>query len=254
MSLPVPKDFTRFRVGETRVVAHESCASWAREVVARQTLYEWSAAHPERRMLAGRIPAFAVPLPNDGPLVVVRRAHHGGVLGPLRGDLFLPPTRAHYELLASYILANAGVRTPPVLGFAVYRAGWLMRRSDFVTLALPGRDLGAALLEKSDVAQRRAWLAPIGEMIRALTQAGAWHPDLNVRNILLVPDDSGAFKAFVLDIDRVRFVPGGDPNVRAANMARLERSMRKLRAVHGGGFDDDELRELRQLASAPAGA
>jgi hypothetical protein len=255
VSLPVPKDFSRFRVGEARVVAHESCVAWAREVIAKgSTLYDWAAAHPDRRTLTGRLPAYAVPVPNDGPPVVVRRAHHGGLLGPLRGDLFFPPTRAHYELLASYILASAGVRTPPVLAFAVYPAGWLMRRSDFVTMALPGRDLGEAFLARPEAAERRAWLAPLGELVRALTRAGAWHQDLNVRNILLVPDNTGVDHAFVLDIDRVRFAPAGDPNVRDANIARLERSVRKWRALHGLGFEEEELRELRALASAPAGA
>jgi 3-deoxy-D-manno-octulosonic acid kinase len=222
--------------------------------VATGTLYDWASAHPDRRSFTGRLPAFAVPVPDGGPVVVVRRAHHGGLLGPLRRDLFFPPTRAHYELLASYILANAGVRTPPVLAFAVYPAGWLMRRSDFVTMALPGRDLGEAFLARPEAAERRSWLAPLGELVRALTRAGAWHPDLNVRNIMLVPDSNGAANAFVLDIDRIRFVPAGDPNVRDANVARLERSVRKWRDLHGLGFEDDELRELRALVAAPAPA
>jgi 3-deoxy-D-manno-octulosonic acid kinase len=185
---------------------------------------------------------------------VIRHGQHGGVLGPLLGDVFLPPTRAPYELIASYVLTNAGVRTPPVLAFAVYPAGLLLRRSDFVTLELPGNDLGTALLGRPDVAARRSWLQPLGDLVRALTRAGAWHPDLNVRNILLVPDETGMASAFVLDVDRVQFVPPGDPNVRDANIARLERSMRKWRALHGSGFDEEELRQFREIASASANA
>jgi 3-deoxy-D-manno-octulosonic acid kinase len=256
--LPLPKEFTRFRVSDAHVVSHTACADWLRSVLERQTLYEHAANHPERRLLTGRIPSYSIPLPNDGRRVVIRHSHHGGMLGPLRGDVFFPPTRAPYELLASYILASTGVRTPPVLAFAVYRAGWLLRRSDFVTLELPGVDLGTALLEKPSQAERRAWLAPLGDLVRALTRAGAWHPDLNVRNILLVaaPDTTGAATttAFVLDIDRVRFVPPGDPTVRDANIQRLERSVRKWRTLHGSGFDDEELRELRSLSSAPGSA
>jgi len=252
--LPLPKEFSRFRVGAAHAVAHASCELWVRAVLEKETLYLWAARHSERRSLPGRVPAFAVPLPNEDRRVVIRHGQHGGLLGPLLGDVFLPPTRAPYELLASYVLANAGVRTPPVLAFAVYPAGWLLRRSDFVTLELPGRDLGTALLDGPDDLGRRSWLAPVAELVRALTRAGAWHPDLNVRNILLVPDASGAASAFVLDIDRVRFAPPGDPNVRDANIARLERSVRKFRSLHGGGFEDSELRQLREIVLAPAGA
>jgi 3-deoxy-D-manno-octulosonic acid kinase len=252
--LPVPKGFTRARVGATHLVAHESCIAWAQGVLEHETLYAWAARHPERHALPGRVPAYAVPLPNDTRRAVVRHGHHGGMLAGMLKDAFLPPTRAPYELLASYLLAGAGVPTPPVLAFAIYRAGWILRRSDFVTLALPGRDLGSALNEQPEAAARHAWLQPIGDLVRALTRAGAWHQDLNVRNILLVPNAEGLHNAFVLDVDRVRFAPPGDPNVRDANIARLERSVRKWRAQHGGGFDDAELRELRAIASAPAGA
>ena len=48
------------------------------------TLYEWAAATPERRELRGRLPAWLVPLPFDGPNVVVRRSCHGGPWWPRR--------------------------------------------------------------------------------------------------------------------------------------------------------------------------
>ncbi len=250
----MPKEFSHFRVGATRVVAHTSCVDWTREVLRTGTLYEWASRHPERRELPGRVPAFSVPMPNDGRRVVVRHGHHGGLLGPLLKDVFLPPTRAPYELLVSYVLASAGVRTPPVAAFAIYQTGWLFRRSDFVTLELTGHDLGDALMTPAAAPARGSWLASLGELMQALTRAGAWHPDLNVRNIFLVPDATGVDRAFVLDVDRVRFAPPGDPNVQAANLARLERSVRKMREQNGAGFDDDELRQLRSLAAMPSRA
>ena len=101
---------------------------------------------------------------------------------------------------------------------------------------------------------RRGWLAPIAALIRSLTNIGAWHPDLNVGNVLLVESDAGAWDAYVLDIDRLQFAPPSDPTVRDANLDRLERSIRKLRAQFGVGFDDAEMRQLRELASVAAPA
>lgn len=255
MSQTVPRDFSRFRAGTTQAIAHEAHLPWVRGVIEREPLYAWAAQQPDRRSFLGRVPAFSVPAPELGTRVVVRRSHHGGLLGPLRRDLFLPPTRAPYELLVSHLLASVGVRTPPVVAIAVYRAGPVLRRSDVVSLEVPGRDLGAALSERPGDEVRRAWLAPVAHLIRALSAVGAWHPDLNIKNILLVGSEPTSMDAYVLDVDRILFHPPGDPAVQAANLDRLERSVRKWRARFGAGFADDELRELRALtATAPAPA
>jgi len=249
----IPKDYNRFHVGSAHVMAHESCVEWAKSVLPEQTLYEWAASQPDKRDLGGRRPAYSVALPGHDRRVVVRHSHHGGLLGKLQGDLFLPPTRAPYELLVSHLLAGLGVRTPLVVAIAVYPVRRVLRRSDVVSLELPGRDLGKALRDKPDADVRRGWLPSIAALIRSLTSIGAWHPDLNVGNVLLVENGPG-WDAYVLDIDRLQFVPPSDPTVRDANLDRLERSIRKMRARFGVGFDDAEMRQLREMASAPGSA
>jgi hypothetical protein len=250
----IPKDYTRFHAGTAHVIAHESCVDWAKTVLPQQSLYDWAASQPDRRDLGGRVPAYSVLLPGQERRVVVRHSHHGGLLGRLQGDLFLPPTRAPYELLISHLLAGLGVRTPLVVAIAVYPVRRILRRSDVVSLELPGRDLGKALRDAPDADVRRGWLDSIAALIRSLTNIGAWHPDLNVGNVLLVESAAGAWDAYVLDIDRLQFAPPSDPTVREANLDRLERSIRKLRARFGVGFDDDEMRHLRALSSVPARA
>ena len=254
MSAAIPKDYNRFHVGNAHVIAHESCVEWARSVLPEQSLYSWASQQPDAQDLGGRIPAYSVLLPGQERRVVVRHSHHGGLLGRLQGDLFLPPTRAPYELLISHLLAGLGVRTPLVVAIAVYPVKRLFRRSDVVSLELPGRDLGKALRDQPDADVRRGWLDSIAALIRALTSIGAWHPDLNVGNVLLVETGPSAWDAYVLDIDRLQFAPPSDPTVRDANLDRLERSVRKLRARFGVGFDDAEMRQLRELASVPARA
>lgn len=253
MTEAIPKDYARFRAGRAHVIAHESCVAWAREVLeGGRTLYDWAAAAPDRRDLGGRQSAFSVTLPGHDRRVVVRHARRGGLMAPLLGDLFLPPTRAPYELMISHLLAGVGVRTPLVVAIAVYKAHRIFRRSDVVSLELPGRDLGKALGDQPDPEVRQGWLASIAALIRSLTVVGAWHPDLNVGNVLLVENGPRAWDAYILDIDRLQFAPPSDPMVRDANLDRLERSLRKLRARLGVGFDDGEIRQLRELASQPA--
>ncbi len=240
----VPPGYVRLDVPQGDVVVHQKLADAARTALEAGTLYAWAAAHPDRRQMQGRLPVYAAPLPHEGPTVVVRHAQHGGMLAPLLRDLFLPPTRAPRELATALLLARSGVPTPPVAGYAIYRAGPILRRADVMTVHLPGEDLGAMLRGAMSDADRARLVTTVAALLGALTQAGAWHPDLNVKNILLVADDAGELHPAVLDIDRVHFVPPGDPNVREANFQRLARSMDKWRTLHGVGFTDDERRAI----------
>jgi hypothetical protein len=251
VTIAIPKDYHRFRVDDAHVVAHESCVEWAKSVLPGESLHAWAARQPDANDLGGRVSAYAVTLPGHDRRVVIRHSHHGGLSGSVLGDLFFPPTRAPYELLVSHLLAGLGVRTPLVVAIAVYPVRKIFRRSDVVSLELPGRDLGKALRDAPDPDVRRGWLDSIAVLIRSLTNVGAWHPDLNVGNVLLVENGSNAWDAYLLDIDRLQFSPPSDPTVRDANLDRLERSIRKLRARFGVGFDDAEMRQLRELASIP---
>ncbi|MCC6772785.1 MAG: hypothetical protein IT360_16470 [Gemmatimonadaceae bacterium] len=245
MSRPVPQGFERLEGDGSDSVVHQRRAEGVREALAAGTLYAWARSHPRARQMQGRLPVYAAPLPLDGPTVVVRHVHHGGMLAPVLRDLFLPPTRAPVELATSLLLSRAGVPTPPVVAYAIYRAGPLLRRADVMTVELPGADLGASLQAPPGRDDHQPLVAPVAALLGALTQAGAWHPDLNVKNILLVPDEAGELHPAVLDVDRVRFVPPGDPNLRDANYARLAGSVAKWCRAIGAAFPQRAMTEIR---------
>ena len=247
MILRVPQGYTRLRVGQADAVAQDGVTTAIREALGSGSLYAYAASHPERRELVGRRPAYAVPLPDGGPRAVVRRSQHGGLLAPLTRDLFLPPTRAPYELLVSLLLARSGVGTPAVVAYAVYPVGPLFRRSDVATAEVRGEDLSAVLGRTAGASTPEVWLAPVAELLKGLARAGAWHPDLNIKNILLGPDDAGTTRAIVIDVDRIQFHPPEDPNVRAANFQRLERSLKKWGQRAMTRFDERLVGDLREL-------
>lgn len=249
MSRPPPEGYVRLDDTRSVVVVHRSVADSVRTALdaGDGSLYTWAAGHAELRELQGRLPAYAVPLPGGAARVVVRRSHHGGMLARVLGDRFLPPTRAPRELATSLLLARSGVPTPPVAAYAIAPAGPLLKHVDVLTLELPGTDLGESLQAMPTSAARRELLLPVAALLGALSRAGAWHPDLNVKNILLTRDESGQLQPAVLDVDRVRFVPPGNPKLRDANLQRLARSVRKWRTTRGVGFDDAELAELREM-------
>ena len=240
-----PAGYTRFLQGSADVVALGACAEAVRRAVGVRSLYDYAATHPNRRELRGRGVAYAVPLPDGETRVVVRHSRHGGLLAPVTGDRFLPPTRAPHELRTALRLAEAHVPTPEVIAYATYPAGAMFRRSDVATReVVGGKDLGDVLARGGDGEARTKALGATAELLRALERAGARHPDLNVTNVLIVATDGLPPRALVLDVDRVVFGERGDGRIGAANVRRLLRSANNLRANGRITISDEELSRL----------
>lgn len=223
MSAEAHPGYQHFAVPGARVIVRADVVNALRDAMGAGTLYDWAAKFPGRRELTGRIPAYALPLPGADYNVVVRHNHHGGLLAGLRGDRFFRP-RAAYELAAAWRLTNAGIPTPEVIACALYRVNWLEKRSDVMTRELPaGSDFGAIVAAGSP---SPAQLDAVRTLVQTLGDAGVWHPDLNARNIYVTDGD---VRAFVLDLDRVKF--GAAPYFAGrANAARLSRSVKKIAA------------------------
>jgi hypothetical protein len=86
-------------------------------------------------------------------------------------------------------------------------------------------------------------------LLRGLIQAGAYHQDLNLKNVLLTAGSGPGLDAHVLDVDRVRFSSPGSPLVAKANLDRLIRSLIKWRDTRGLPFstEDEEYLRLRSV-------
>jgi Lipopolysaccharide kinase (Kdo/WaaP) family len=255
MSGRPPEGYVRLTVRGVELVAEAARAAELSAVLEHQTLYAYARDHASRLAMQGRLPTYSVPLASSkAARIVVRHSHHGGLFAALTGDRFLAPTRAPLELRTSLRLRDAGVRTPTFVGYAVYPAGPLLRRADVVTYAIPrSLDLAAALQE-SNASFRVSALGATAVLLQALTAAGARHPDLNLKNVLLA--DGGRAGdlpiAYVLDVDRVRFGAQDSPGIARANFDRLTASARKWRDRHDLRVSDGELEEVARGAGVPA--
>ena len=244
-----PAGYTRFGLSGADVVALGTCADAVRRAFGDRSLYEYAASHPARRELSGRGAAYAVPLPDGLTHVVVRHSRHGGLLAPVTGDRFLAPTRAPRELDTALRLADAGVATPQVIAYATYPAGGPFRRSDVATReVIGGRDLTHVLATGKRAPNITTVLEGTGALLQALQRTGARHPDLNIANVLIVHDDTCGHRAMVLAVDRITFGVPNDRRVGAANLQRLLRSARKLRAQGRISVSDAELSALATAA------
>ena len=233
ISLP---GYARLTSSRARGITLENCRLTIESILEAETIYDFAARQPDARKFKGRATVYAIELPNACGPAVVRRSMRGGWLSSLSTDLFLPPTRALRELVASLRLRSAGVATPEVIAFATYPVGTIFRRSDVVTREIRGEDLGSLLASGPSEERRQVALETAAALVASLSLAGAHHSDLNVRNILVSGD-----VAYILDVDRIRFHVPGDPIVLQANIARLKRSLRKRRDLDKLPIEESEI-------------
>ena len=247
IGLAIPS-YERVEVGGARAIVSIKCSASLRGVLEREGLYEYAARQPDAVPFVGRAPVFAVSLPGDCGRVVVRHNMRGGWTAKISKDLFVLPTRGFRELIASLRLRASGVSTPEVVAYVSYPRNLILRRSDVATREIPnGHDLSVALARVTDHDHRVMVLEAVVKLLKALAQAGAYHQDLNLKNVLLTAGEGPGLDAHVLDVDRVRFSSPGSPLVAKANLDRLIRSLRKWRDLHELPYsaEDEEFLRLR---------
>lgn len=246
-----PVGYTSLQIPAGRGVCRADCADSLGTALARATLFDWATSCPDRRELQGRGVAYAVTLPGCGD-VVVRHSRHGGLLAPITRDLFLAPTRAPHELAASLRLRDAGVPTPEMIVWLTYEAGPFFQRADVATRLVPGgRDLADVLRSRERAYGSDApWLAATAKLLVSLARAGARHPDLNIKNVLLAPTvEKSAPAAYVLDVDVVEFPDRATrAQIAEMNWARFERSLHKWERKYALPIRTDEIVALRTRA------
>ncbi len=155
---------------------------------------------------------------------VLRHYRRGGLVARVLGDRFLwLGARRTRPLREFAVLAHAhalGLRVPRPVAARYVRQG-AFYTADLATRAIePARTL-ASLVAHGEVGGFD-WRA-LGRTIRAFHDAGVWHADLNAHNVLL--DEAGTL--WLLDFDR-GWLGAPRDRWRRANLARLERSLRKL--------------------------
>lgn len=184
----------------------------------------------------------------NGERVLVRHYRRGGLVGRVNRKTYFLGHRAFDELRATLRAAGGGVRVPEVIVAAEHRTG-LGYSATLATRWIDGASDGAAWLAAATPAEREAFLREAGRQIALMHAAGVAHPDINLRNLLIVqaPDEGLGPTAdegraaeeraraearpvvYIIDFDRARLSDGPTPPARRArDLRRLGRSARKL--------------------------
>ncbi len=181
-----------------------------------------------RRALCGEVQTTLINAAGRGAITVfpmedgegvLRRCRRGGLIGKIVNEGYILANRPLAEFRVHDYLFDSGISVPEPLGVVWEQRGFVFRGA-FATRRLDAESLRDRIQGESRGDLRL--LESIGQLIRSMHDAGVYHADLHVENILL--DDS---TAYLIDFDNARRYDslGGVP--RARNLLRLRRSFQK---------------------------
>jgi 3-deoxy-D-manno-octulosonic acid kinase len=205
------EDFVQLKAGARTVRVHPQYV----ESVGRQLLqgenFEAS-AHTGRGSVA-RVET------EHGP-VVIRRYRRGGAIRRFVRDRYFLSDRPAKELRVHCVAWHRGVPTAlPVAALSIWQGPWCS--GAFATTEIQAPDLLGYLQEHGNGAD--AGLASCGSAIRAMHDAGVWHADLQVKNLI-----TNGERAWIIDFDRAKARGALHLAKRQHNLQRLRRSFLKL--------------------------
>lgn len=189
---------------------------------------------PHRRVV--RVEGRAYPL-------LVKHFRSRGVLAFLKGVLRGSPALREWRALHEAQRRGLPIPRPVAIG---QRGRVLRRESLLVTEALEGTiPLGDYLFRADRPGGSGRWEAirQVATLLRKAHDLGLYLPDLHVGNILIRPSE-GTVVPFLIDLQRVRYLPSLTPEMRWRNLAIL----------HGGCIEasrSERLRFLKAYLDAP---
>jgi hypothetical protein len=182
--------------------------------------------------LKGRTLHPSIPF-GDGKRMVFRQYSHGGLLRAITGNLYFFGARSFRELALTEEIRSCGIPTIPTIGAIHHRAFFPFYQAYFLSLEVP---LAVDLIQYFDqigshpfretISRKRKTIRSLGHLIRQFHQAGFFHGDLQLKNILVAGDE-----LLLIDFDRSYRKSSLSTRERMKNLLRLNRSAEKWRRL-----------------------
>lgn len=243
MAPRIPDDFAEFRAGKKRIYLRRGLES-LRDYLAAYS-YPWpSLPGSDSSGPAGAPPSYEgrtalsrIALDDrSGEAALVKHYCRGGLFRRLLRDRYFGRRRFLRELEAGEAARARGVPAVEILALVVEKNGVFTHRADLVTReirdAVDLREYIERTFPTGDGDQARrtesseALLSAVASLLRKMHDAGMYHADLNVKNIL-VREDDGTPRCYIIDLDRARCRRSVSTTERLKNLGRLYRSLEK---------------------------
>ncbi|MGQ9509838.1 MAG: lipopolysaccharide kinase InaA family protein [Thermodesulfobacteriota bacterium] len=199
--------------------------------------------------LEGRKAHPVLTLPN-GQRVVVRQYVHGGLLRFFTRSLFLFGARSFRELALTEEIRSMGIPTVTPIAAIHQIILYPFYRPYLLTLEIPEalnliqyfQTLGPKPFGES-LLQKRKLIQSVGLLLKKFHQAGFYHGDLQLKNILVSED-----QVLIIDLDRSYRKALLSKKERVRNLLRLNRSVEKWKDFGVSITQADRLRFLKTYA------
>ena len=182
--------------------------------------------------LKGRTPHPSIPLGNEQSMVL-RQYSHGGLLRAITGNLYLFGARSFRELALTEEIRTCGIPTIISIGAIHHRISFPFYQAYFLSLEVPrAMDLAQYLQQigpnpsRENLLLKRKTIRSAGFLICQFHQAGFFHSDLQIKNILVTGD-----QLLLIDFDRSYRKPALSVRKRVKNLLRLNRSAEKWKRL-----------------------
>jgi len=200
---------------------------------------------PEAATGRGSVKRLCTPSGN----LLLRRYRRGGLLAGFNKDSYLTPSRAIREINVSRQAAARKVPVPLVAGAIIdskppFRQ--LLLATQEIADAIDLHQYAVRLARGTDANAQPAVVEATARAVRKMHDAGLFHADLQLKNIL-VRHTSENIEVFFIDLDKSAIRNSLPERLRAANLRRLNRSAVKIQQAHAlpeGSIIDDTVRRL----------
>lgn len=186
---------------------------------------------------------------------VVKEYWHGGLFGRVLRDLFWNGSRPLRELSICEAAKKSGIKTTEIVAIVKNKIMGPFFRYQLVSKEITNAiDLIVLLSHPEDnqlFAQKRQIINKLAKAVKEMHDAGIYHADLHLKNILVQLSENGSVDVYIIDLDKSEQYEEVDFRIRMKNIMRLDRSLEKLKRNVSGIkdiliTDTDKMRFLRE--------
>ncbi len=164
---------------------------------------------------------------------VVREYWHGGMIGKICKDFFWDGMRPVRELSVCEAASRGGIKTTEIIAIVKSRVLGPLYKFRLVTKEITKSiDLIELLLDSRDnklFEQKRQIIDELAKAVNAMHNAGIYHADLHLKNILAQPEVGGGINVYIIDLDKSKQYEKVSFQRKMNNIMRLDRSVVKMR-------------------------
>lgn len=225
-----PPSYSLLKKGKAYLLIHEKYKDFLLQQGIEDVETFLRKPHQDTHYLSGRTPHPSIPIEN-GKRMVLRQYSHGGLLRAFTRNFYLFGSRSFQELSLTEEIRSCGIpTTQPICAIhkpllpSLYQA-YLLSLEVPHSLNLIQYFQGIGPHPSSEILSRkRKIIRSTGLLFRKFHEAGFFHSDLQLKNILVAGDE-----LLLIDFDRSYRKQNLSTRERMKNLLRFNRSAEKWR-------------------------